>query len=57
MINERKSSVRERLIGKSLIGFDTREPRLPLAMVGSPTVEVISRVSGNPTMAAESSSQ
>lgn len=28
------SSVRQRLVGKALIGFDMREPRLPDAMVG-----------------------
>jgi hypothetical protein len=34
-----KTSVRERLLGKPLIGFDTRAPRLPSAMVGGPTVK------------------
>jgi hypothetical protein len=33
------TSVRDRLAGKPLIGFDTRTPRLPAAMVGTPTVK------------------
>ena len=28
------TSIRQRLVGKSLIGFDTRAPRSPGAMVG-----------------------
>jgi hypothetical protein len=34
-----KQTARERLAGKALIGFDTRAPRQPAAMVGSPTVK------------------
>jgi hypothetical protein len=34
-----KTSVKDRLVGKPLIGFDTRAPRLPAAMVGAPTVK------------------
>jgi hypothetical protein len=29
------TSIRQRLIGKALIGFDTRAPRSPGAMVGA----------------------
>ena len=29
-----KATVRERLVGKPLIGFNTRSPRVPGAMVG-----------------------
>jgi hypothetical protein len=34
-----KTSTRDRLAGKPLIGFDTKAPRLPAAMVGAPTVK------------------
>ena len=33
------TSVRDRLAGKPLIGFNTKAPRLPAAMVGAPTVK------------------
>jgi hypothetical protein len=51
MTNESKPSLRERLIGKPLIGFDTREPRQPAAMVGTPTVKAVSRAAYDPTVA------
>jgi hypothetical protein len=33
------TSARDRLAGKPLIGFDTKAPRLPAAMVGTPSVK------------------
>jgi len=30
-------TVRERLVGKPLIGFNTQAPRMPSAMVGGPS--------------------
>lgn len=38
------TSIRQSLVGKSLIGFDTRTPRMPGAMVGGKT-EIKSAVS------------
>ena len=32
-------TVRERLVGKPLIGFNTRTPRMPSAMVGNGEVK------------------
>ncbi len=34
-----KTSVRDRLAGKPLIGFNTRAPRMPGAMVGTAEVK------------------
>jgi hypothetical protein len=38
-MNNPKTPVRDRLAGKPLIGFNTKAPRLPAAMVGAPTVK------------------
>jgi hypothetical protein len=38
-MKDAKTSVRDRLADKPLIGFNTQTPRLPAAMVGSPTVK------------------
>ena len=38
-MKNQKTSVRDRLAGKTLIGFNTQSPRLPAAMVGTPTVK------------------
>ena len=38
-MNNPKMSARERLAGKPLIGFNTRTPRMPAAMVGGVEVK------------------